>query len=1004
MKLKKAILQVMGRDEMKRACAGLEIEGCDQRSVESMRGALRSAKRAKPAALIECLGESQVKEVAELVGVDSTGRRGVLIERLLANEGAENEEDAGSEASSITYPPSGASQDLGVEELAPQYRHHVEAVQRPDAGLQDQFQAKKAPRTYRYDSSLDPALSWDEQRERDLGEWLLGLIVRAAREGDKVVFAEPQEWKGGGVRITSLADAAQMLERISKPFLNWAGKSERPDITVPTAPLFVHERHSTKAILDGIRHRKARGQSLDLFGDAGMDIRENLEAYEHKGPWQNRMILGDSLSVMNSLLEFEGLAGQVQMIYIDPPYGVKFGSNFQPFVRKREVKHGEDEALTREPEMVKAYRDTWELGLHSYLTYLRDRVLVARELLNVSGSIFLQISDENLHHVTELLDETFGANNRVSVISFVKTSGLAVADGLTAAVDYILWYAKDRESLKVRKVYMPRQLDAQSSSQYSWIELPDGQRRKLTADEQRNESLVPEGARRYRFDNLTKPGPGSKYTFEFDGRRFDPGRRWWGTTPDGMKRIADQRRIQATESSIYFVRFWNDFALRPLTNLWTDTAAGGFAEERLYVVQTGTKVLDRCIQLATDPGDLVLDPTCGSGTTAYVAERWGRRWITVDTSRVPLALARQRMLTATFPYYELKSPKSGPAGGFVYKRKQNRKSEEVGGLVPHITLKSIANDEPPAMEVLVDRPEEVSRVTRVAGPFVVEATIAPVQAIEATECDEETPGSDAATHIQRMTEVLRQSKTLRLPGNRELVLAGIRRTADAEYLHAEAREGDKHIAIVFGPPDGAVSATLVYEAGREAHYLKYDSLYFFGFAIEPNARQMIEDTKKLRIPAAYVAVTPDVSMSDLLKTTRASEIFSVTGLPDITIRRAKKKGPEGQVLHEVELRGLDLFDPESMDTESMGGENVPCWMLDSDYDGLSFYATQVFFPKTSAWDNLQRSLGATFDESVWSHLAGTVSEPFVLGERKRIAVKVIDERGNELMRVLDVAE
>lgn len=407
--------------------------------------------------------------------------------------------------------------------------------------------------------------------------------------------------------------------------------------------------------------------------------------------------------------------------------------------------------------------------------------------------------------------------------------------------------------------------------------------------------------------------------------------------------------------------------------------------------------------MTTDPGDLVLDPTCGSGTTAYVAEQWGRRWITIDTSRVPLALARQRLLTATFPYYELKDPRRGPAGGFVYKRKQNKKGEEVGGLVPHITLKSIANDEPPAMEVLVDRPEEISGVTRVTGPFVVEATIAPVQPLEGTG-DGERATTDSATHLERMTEVLRQSKTLRLPGNRELTLAGIRRTVDAEYLHAEAREGDKRIAIVFGPQDGAISSSLVYEAAREAHYLKYDAVYFFGFAIEPNARGMIEEEKKLRIPAVYVAVTPDVAMSDLLKTTRASEIFSVTGLPDFEVRQAKKKGPEGQMLYQVELHGLDIFDPEKLETESVEGESVPCWMLDTDYDGMSFYASQVFFPKTSAWDNLQKSLRATFDATVWEHLAGTVSEPFALGAKRRVAVKVIDERGNELLRVRDVTE
>ncbi len=442
----------------------------------------------------------------------------------------------------------------------------------------------------------------------------------------------------------------------------------------------------------------------------------------------------------------------------------------------------------------------------------------------------------------------------------------------------------------------------------------------------------------------------------------------------------------------------------PLDNGWKDTVIGTFSE-KVYVVQTAPLAVQRCMLMCTDPGDLVLDPTCGSGTTAYVAEQWGRRWITADTSRVPLALARQRLLTATFTYFELKSPLSGPQAGFVYKRRQNRKGEEIGGLVPHITLKSIANDEQPATEVLVDRPEEVPNVTRVAGPFVVEATVAPVQLISNGDFDgNNVVADDAATHIQRMTEVLRQSKTLRLPGNRELVLSGVRRTSDTEYLHAEAKEGDKRLAIVFGPPAGAISSSLVFESAREAYFLKFDCLYFFGFAIEPGARAMIEDDRKLRIPATYVAVTPDVAMSDLLKTTRASEIFSITGLPDVKVRKASKKGPEGQTLYEVELRGLDLFDPQSMDTDSVNGESVPCWMLDTDYDGLCFYATQVFFPKTSAWDNLQRSLRATFEESIWQHLAGTVSEPVVLGERRRVAVKVIDERGNELMRVLDVAE
>ncbi len=1021
MNLKRVLIELLTGEQLKALCLELDVEA-DRRSTAAMAEALAGAKRAKPERLITQMTVAQMREALAQFERPTDGKRDDLIQRLLEaggrawpTPGAPLELEAQFQPPPSEWapepPPATRTARTGLD-ATEQYRHATEAVQRPDVGVQDQFQAKKPPRTYRYDSSLDPALSWDEQGERDLGEWLLGLVVRAAKEGEKAVFAEPQVWAGGGVRLSSLADAAQMLQQISKPFLNWAGKAERHQIQVPTAPLFVHERHSTKAILDGIRHRKARGQTLDLFGDAGMDIRENLEAYEHKGPWQNRMILGDSLSVMNSLLEFEGLAGQVQMVYIDPPYGVKFGSNFQPFVRKRDMgdKHGRDEYMTREPEMVKAYRDTWELGLHSYLTYLRDRLALAKDLLHETGTLFVQISDENLHQVRAVMDEVMGTSNFAGQITIQKTSSQSTR-GVQSVADYLLVYAKSLPRQKLRPLLRFKAPGESGAKQYTSLISEDRtQYRRMTEGELAGTEAIPDGWAVCALGPLTSQGEQESRSkpFRFDGRAYPcpPNRHWsYDPTPGGeMDRLAAKKRIRVSGDSIRSVLLAADNPTTQFDNVWLDTGTGSFTEEQIYAVQTSKKVIARCLLMTTDPGDLVLDPTCGSGTTAYVAEQWGRRWITIDTSRVPLALARQRLLTATFSYYELKSPQSGPGGGFVYKRKQNRKGEEIGGLVPHLTLKSVANDDPPAMEVLVDRPEEVSGVTRVAGPFVVEATIAPVQPIEAANDGQITIGSDAATHIQRMTEVLRLSKTLRLPGNRELTLAGVRRTMDTEYLHAEAKDGDKRVAIVFGPADGAVSATLVYEAGREAHYLRFERLYFFGFAVEPGARAMIEDEKKLRIPAAYVAVTPDVAMSDLLKTTRSSEIFSVTGLPDVAVRRAKQKGPEGQTLYEAELKGLDLFDPQSMDTESLGGENVPCWMLDTDHDGMSFYATQVFFPKTSAWDNLQRSMRATFDESVWTHLSGTVSEPFALGDRKRVAVKVIDERGNELMRVLDVAE
>lgn len=904
-------------------------------------------------------------------------------------------------------------------------------MQRPDVGVQDQFSARKPAKTYRYDSSLDPALSWDENRGRELAEWLIGLVQRCATDGEPTVFAQPQVWAGGGVQVQSLKAAADLLQRLSQPFLNWAGKAERHQISVPTVPLFVHERHSTKAILDGIRHRRAKGTTLDLFGDSGLDVTDKLDAYEHKGPWQNRMVLGDSLQVMNSLLEFEGLGGQVQMIYMDPPYGVKFGSNFQPFVRKRDVKHGGDEDMTREPEMVKAYRDTWELGLHSYLTYLRDRLLVAKELLHESGSVFVQISDENLHHVREVMDEVFGSRNFLGIISFKKATGLT-SDLIPSICDFILWYGRHRPVIKFRRQFVGQALRDEVKGEFRYVDLGEGKHRALTAEEREDPDRI-DTSKLFRTNSAISPGVRANTTgsFTFRGLKFDSGpTRNWKTTIPGMIRLAEVGRLvlQGGATRIY-KQFWNDFPFVPLSNAWLDVRS---EQDKLYVVQTTPEVIRRCILMATDPGDLVLDPCCGSGTTAFVSEQWGRRWITCDTSRVPLALARQRLLTATFPYYELKNPLAGPQGGFVYKRKQNRKGEEVGGLVPHITLKSIANDEPPATEVLVDRPEVNTGVTRVAGPFVVEATIAPAQVLDDPVADGSTPAeqsldaalaesdaangalplggaepavgySDPATHIDRMTQVLRQSRTLRLPGNRELALEGIRR-ADSDVLHAEGVDAEgQRIGIVFGPEDGAIGSELVYEAAREAHYLKFAHLYFFGFAIQAKARELLEDRSKLRIPCTYVTVTPDVAMSDLLKTSRASQIFSVTGLPDAVARKTGSKSDEGTPLWQVELRGLDIFNPATMEQEATEGQNLPAWMLDTDYDGMCFYATQVFFPRTAAWDNLQKSLKSDFDPSVWEHLAGTVSEPFPAGPRRRAAVKVIDERGNELMRVLELS-
>jgi adenine-specific DNA-methyltransferase len=913
---------------------------------------------------------------------------------------------------------------------------------RPDAGTQAQFRKKKPPVTYRYDSSLSPALDWDGQNP--------------AREQAEVAIRRILEAK----TLEEAKRAGAQLKAISKPFLNWAGKAERLSFEVPTLPLFVHERLSTKAIIETLgSHKRDKQQTMfELFGDPQHSLTDQvLRAYEHRDKWVNRMILGDSLVVMNSLLHYEGLGGQVQMIYMDPPYGVKFGSNFQPFVRKRDVGHNDDEDVTREPEMVQAYRDTWELGLHSYLTYLRDRLLLARDLLSPSGSLFVQISNENLHHLRELLAEVFGTGNFCGQIDFATTTS-QTSELLSAVNDHLLWYCRDRERVSFQQLFVSKNFREIVRTTYNKVELPDGTVRNMTSREVEDPGMLAAGSRILSLDNMTSR-TGSESTrrpFEFKGQTFVPKSGGWKSSLEGLTQLAQGGRLFAKGSTLLYKRYYTDFPFAPLTQSWTDTQLGGYVkeEEKVYVVQTPSRVIERCILMTTRPGELVLDPTGGSGTTAYVAEQWGRRWITVDTSRVPLALARQRLLTATFPWYELKDQSRGPAGGFVYKRKQNNKGEEVGGIVPHVTLRSIANNEPPEEEVLVDRPEKDDHVTRVTGPFCVEATIpTPVSLVEEDEEGEEATTSTPAfggddrsqitdsrterdTFIDRMLEVLRKSPVLRLEGNRSVMLRNIRPPAKTLSLSAEALvdandfvaqgspsspavlqavekpQGQKTdpalqqrpVALVFGPENGAIGERLVQEAGKEASLKNYTHLYVIGFAIQPNARQLIENCDAVvGIPATYIQATPDLVMDDLLKNMRSSQIFSVCGLPEIVVRKAKADSSASprndRTRYEVELLGLDVFDPVMMETLHRTGDDVPAWFLDTDYNGLCFHVSQAFFPRTGAWDSLKKALKGEYEESVWDHLSGTTSAPFEAGEQRQIAVKVIDDRGNELMVV-----
>lgn len=898
---------------------------------------------------------------------------------------------------------------------AKSYKHpESESPMRPEVGTQAEFKKKLPPKKYRYDDSLSPVLEWDGQNPaRELGEARIAKAEVELADARKKLNGKP-ETKDAAAHVAAAQKVVGELKAMSKPFLNWAGKAERLSFDVPTLPLFIHERLSTKAILETLKGHKRDKQTdmFDLFGDPQHSITDQvLRAYEHKDKWVNRMILGDSLVVMNSLLHYENLGGQVQMIYIDPPYGVKFGSNFQPFVRNRDVTHNDDEDMTREPEMVQAYRDTWELGLHSYLTYLRDRLKLAHELLSARGSCFVQISDENVHHVRELMDEVFGFGNFVSQITFQKTSGFETRT-IPALGDFLLWYARDKARLEVNKLYEPQDT-VPGEGNATWLILPDGEYRGVKANERRGEEPLPKNARLYKPDNILSQGAASEpQPFTYLGKTYEPkeGSHWKANYPVGMQRLGDSGRVHVAKNSLQYRRFADDFPFKEIGNIWTDTRTGNFTDEKVYVVQTATKVVERCLLLTTQPGDLVLDPTCGSGTTAYCAEQWGRRWITVDTSRVPLALARQRLLTATFPWYELRDEQRGPVGGFAYKRRQNAKQQEVGGIVPHITLESVANDEPPKEEVLVDRPEVDTRITRVTGPLCVEATIPTPRDWEEVSASPHTAASTTAdvSFVDRMIEILRKTPVLRLEGNRTVTLKGVRPPAKSLSLSAEAmvaNGADKPVAFVFGPENGAVSEKLVYEAAREGRAKNYTHLYVVGFAIQPNARELIEKCDSVvNIPATYVQATPDLMMSDLLKSTRSSQVFSVCGMPEAELRRVKSADKDSPAKYEVELLGMDVFDPTTLEVHHRKGEDVPAWFLDADYNSMCFHASQAFFPRTGAWENLKKALKGDYEETVWDHLAGIVSTPFEIGDNGQVAVKVIDDRGNELLIVKSVSE
>lgn len=816
------------------------------------------------------------------------------------------------------------------------------------------------------------------------------------------------------------------------PQLQWAGKAERLSFDVDTVSLHIHERVSTQAIVKAVKKNGERKQSqqilFDLFADPQFPLDQAVEFYQHDVDWANRLILGDSLLVANSLLQRELMAGRVQMIYVDPPYGVSYNSNFQPSTRQRDVKDGQDDSLTREPEQIKAYRDTWKLGIHSYLTYLRDRLLLCRELLAETGSIFVQISTQNLHVVRILLDEVFGADNAVEIISFRKKGMPLTGQLLEGNCDYILWYAKQKDKIKFRQLFLRSNIEG--DAHWNCIELPDGSRRKLTRQEIDNHALLPAGADPYQLSNLYPAGTFATgmYDFEYEGKVYSPPPgRCWKTPEYGMKRLAKARRLEPYQDgrTLRYVLKLSDYPVSPISNVWTDTAP---PQDKIYAVQTAEKVVQRCMLMTTDPGDLVFDPTCGSGTTAYVAEQWGRRWITCDTSRVALALARQRLLTATFDYYQLVHPEQGVDAGFVYET------------VPHITLKSIAqnakidevSDKDPLrrekieriiaegadQETLYDKPVVERGKVRVSGPFTVESipvpsiedpSSSPIEQWDTLDPDArhddiarrrrgEAAGDAGTNFILDMIEALKKAGINRLGGGtvRFMKLNAVRSAgviqAEGE-LEGKNGNGGKHFAVSFGPRYGPVTLRQVEEAVNEVRG-RYDGVVLVGFTFDAPAQEFLKRKLPVEVLGAYI--NPDVLVGDLLKTSKASQLFTLFGQADIGLKKTK----EG---HVVEVRGVDLYDPQTGEVHSDRGQEIAAWFLDTDYDDRCFNICQAFFPGggRNAWEKLSRALRGTISEEAFEDLQGLTSIPFTPG--KKIAVKVIDHRGNEMLEVFDLS-
>ena len=826
------------------------------------------------------------------------------------------------------------------------------------------------------------------------------------------------------------------------PQLVWKGKDEqdRQQQDVLAVPIYIQEKIHPHALIEDVRSQtenQSEQGALAFYADFnGIKFEDLVDFYKHKDGvnWSNRLILGDSLLVMTSLAEKEFLKEQVQMIYMDPPYGIKFGSNWQVSTRKRDVKDGKVEGASRDPEVVKAFRDTWRLGVHSYLSYLRDRLVAARRLLTDTGSIFVQIGEENVHLVRGILDEVFGTENFVSQISYATTGGFDTST-LTRIGDYLVWYAKNKEQIKYRQLYVAKgSVLEQQKSKYDQVELADGTRRRIT--KQDREEGLPPGAKPYRLDNIFGQGAANEATpFTFNDRTYEPppNNHWKPHYPEGLKTLARANRIQATGDSLAYVRFLEDLSVQPITNTWTDISGTvqSRSEGKIFVVQTSTTLIQRCVLMTTDPGDLLLDPTCGSGTTAVVAEQWGRRWITIDASRVALALARTRLMAARYPYYLLAESKegiqkeaeiTGKLPTTTPKEKPDIKRGFVNDRVPHVSLKAIANNSEikegmsrdevlvaiarhAETEFLFDKPYDDPKRIRVSGPFTVES-LSPHRVLAT---DEERPSAESAdgdatgsAQFESMIiENLRKAgvqntvKNERLKFDRLEPFAGLCLQAAGDYTESGKT---KRVAICIGPEHGTVGPDLVKEAAKEAvQGVGFDLLLVCGFAFDPHVS---EETRRYgKLTVLTTRMNPDLSMGDeLLKKTGAGNLFMIFGEPDIEIKKAQDKLT-------LEIKGLDVYDPTTGQIRSHSTDDIACWFIDTNYNGESFFVRHAYFTGADRpFEKLKRALRAEIDEAAWSALYSTKSRPFDLPKTGKIAVKVINHYGDEVLKVYSVSD